>query len=86
MVEIFPVVLRHQAKQGQKGPSKGVKAGVAIVGVPSCLQTFKPIWTLSVKHEGHKAQNILKEINKHLQKVNSNQNHVEQSGGEQLQW
>lgn len=48
VVEIFPVVLRHQAKQGQKGPPKGVEAGVAVVGVPSRLQTVKPIRALSV--------------------------------------
>lgn len=47
MVEVFPVVLCHQTKQGQKGPPKGVKAGVAIVGVSSCLQTDKPVRTLS---------------------------------------
>lgn len=48
VVEIFPVVLRHQAKQGQKGPPKGVEAGVAVIGVPSRLQTVKPIRALSV--------------------------------------
>lgn len=46
MVEVFPVVLCHQTKQGQKGPPKGVEAGVAIVGVSSCLQTDKPVRTL----------------------------------------
>lgn len=50
VVEVFPEVLRHQAKQGQKGPTKGVKAGVAVVWVPSCLQTVKPIWALSATH------------------------------------
>lgn len=47
VVEIFPVILCHQAKQGQKSPPKGVEAGVAVVGVPSRLQTVKPIWALS---------------------------------------
>lgn len=49
VVEILPVVLCHQAKQGEKGPPEGVEAGVAVVGVPSRLQTVKPIWTLSAK-------------------------------------
>lgn len=47
MVEVFPVVLCHQAKQGQEGPPKGVEAGVAVVWVPPRLQAVKPIWTLS---------------------------------------
>lgn len=49
VVQIFPVVLGHEAEQGQEGPAKGVEASVAVVGVPTRLQTFKPIWTLPVR-------------------------------------
>lgn len=31
--QFFPVVLRHEAEKGQKSPAKGIKTGVAIVGI-----------------------------------------------------
>lgn len=49
MVEVLPVVLRHQAEQGQEGPAEGVEAGVAVVRVPSYLQTVEAVGALPVK-------------------------------------
>lgn len=51
VIEIFPAVLGHEAEQGQEGPAKGVKARVAVVGVATRLETFKPVWTLPVTGE-----------------------------------
>ena len=50
MVEVFPVVLCHQAEQRQEGPPEAVEAGVAVVWIPSCLQTVEPVWALSATH------------------------------------
>ena len=33
LVEVLPVVLRHEAEGGEEGPAEGVEAGVAVVGV-----------------------------------------------------
>lgn len=49
VVEVLPVVLRHQAEQGQEGPAEGVEAGVAVVRVPSHLQTVEAVGTLPVR-------------------------------------
>lgn len=49
-VEIFPEVLGHEAKEGEESPSKAVKAGVTIVGVPSGFHTCKALWTSSKRN------------------------------------
>lgn len=49
-VEIFPEVLCHEAKEGEESPSKAVKAGVAIVRVPSGFHTCKALWTSSKRN------------------------------------
>ena len=33
LVEVLPVVLRHEAEGREEGPAEGVEAGVAVVGV-----------------------------------------------------
>ena len=33
LVEVFPVVLSHEAEGGEEGPAEGVEARVAVVGV-----------------------------------------------------
>lgn len=33
LVQVFPVVLSHQAEGGEEGPAEGVEARVAVVGV-----------------------------------------------------
>ena len=38
--KVLPVVLRHQTEESQEGPAEGVKAGIAIVGVPPSLYAF----------------------------------------------
>lgn len=38
--EVLPVVLGHEAEESQKGPAERVVAGVAVVGVPSGLDTL----------------------------------------------
>lgn len=47
--ELFPVVLRHEPEEGQKGPAEGVKTGVAVVGIPPHFEAVKPIWALPVE-------------------------------------
>lgn len=37
LIEALPAVLCHQAKECEEGPGEGVKAGVAVVRVLSCL-------------------------------------------------
>lgn len=46
-VKILPEVLSHEAEQGKERPSKAVKAGVTIVGVPSSFHTAEAFWTIS---------------------------------------
>lgn len=48
VVEVFPVVLGHEAEQRQEGPAERVKAGVAVVRVTSRLQAVKAVWALPV--------------------------------------
>lgn len=50
MVEVLPVVLRHEAEQRQEGPAEAVEAGVAVVWIPACLQTVKTIRALPETH------------------------------------
>lgn len=59
-VEVFPEVLGHEAKEGEEGPSKAVKAGITIVGVSSSFHTSKAFWTSS---EGKTQQNKFNLIN-----------------------
>lgn len=46
LVKVFPVILGHQSKQRQEGPTKRVKAGVVVVWVPSHFDARVPIRTL----------------------------------------
>lgn len=46
LVKVFPVILCHQPKQREEGPTKWVKAGVIIVWVPSHSDAGEPLWTL----------------------------------------
>ena len=52
-VEILPEVLGHESEEGEESPSKAVKAGVTIVGVPSSFHTCKALWT-STERNAHK--------------------------------
>lgn len=47
--KVLPVVLGHESEEGKEGPAEGVKARVAIVGVPACLQACESIRTLSIQ-------------------------------------
>lgn len=44
----LPVVLGHESEEGEEGPAKRVKAGVAIVGVPPSLHAHVSFWALSI--------------------------------------
>lgn len=46
MKQLLPIVLGHEAKKSQKGPTEGVKTGVAIVWIPPHFQALKSIWAL----------------------------------------
>lgn len=46
LVKSFPVILCHQSKQREERPTKGVKAGVIVVWVPSHSDAKVPLWTL----------------------------------------
>lgn len=46
LVKVFPVILCHQSKQREEGPTKWVKAGVTIVWVPSHSVAWVPLRTL----------------------------------------
>lgn len=48
LVKVLPVVLSHESKQRQESPAKGVKACVAIVGVPTSLHTDISFRTLAI--------------------------------------
>lgn len=61
-VKILPEVLGHEAKEGEESPSKAVKAGVTIVGVPSGFHTHEALWTSSKrKTEEYKNCNLTNE-------------------------
>lgn len=45
LVKIFPEVLRHESEQREKSPAEGVKAGVAVVWITTCFQTYEALWT-----------------------------------------
>lgn len=47
--EVLPVVLGHEAEEGQEGPAEGVIAGVAIVGVPPGLHALVALRALPAK-------------------------------------
>lgn len=49
LVKVLPVVLSHESKQRQESPAKGVKARVAIVGVPTSLHADVPFRTLAIR-------------------------------------
>lgn len=51
LVKIFPEVLSHQSKQGQKCPAEGVKACVTIVRVSASFYTHVTFWTLAANGE-----------------------------------
>lgn len=46
LVKVFPVVLCHQSKQREEGPTKWVEAGVTIVWVLSHSLAYEPLRTL----------------------------------------
>lgn len=46
LIKVFPVILCHQSKQRQKGPTKWVKAGIIVVWVPSHFDARETLWTL----------------------------------------
>ena len=46
--EVLPVVLGHEPEESEEGPAEGVKAGVAVVGVPPRLYTLVALRTLPV--------------------------------------
>lgn len=46
LVKAFPVILGHQSKQRQEGPTKRVEAGVIVVWVPSHFDASVPLRTL----------------------------------------
>lgn len=45
LVEVFPVVLRHESEQREERPAEGVEAGVAVVGIASRFDTSEALWT-----------------------------------------
>lgn len=44
LIEVFPVVLRHQPERTQHRPAEVVKVGEAVVGVVACLATHVAVW------------------------------------------
>lgn len=51
LVKIFPEVLSHQSKQGQKCPTEGIKACVTIIRVSTSFYTHISFWTLAANGE-----------------------------------
>lgn len=49
--KVLPVVLGHESEEGEEGPAKGVKTGVAIVGVPPSLHARVSLWALPINKE-----------------------------------
>lgn len=49
--KVLPVVLGHESEEGEEGPAKRVKAGVAIVGVPPSLHAQVSFWAISINRE-----------------------------------
>lgn len=49
--KVLPVVLGHESEEGQEGPAKRVKTGVAKVGVPPGLHACVSLWALSINKE-----------------------------------
>jgi len=48
---VLPVVLGHESEEGQEGPAKRVKTGVAIVGVPPSLHARVSFWALPINKD-----------------------------------
>lgn len=51
LVKVFPVILGHQSKQRQEGPTKRVKAGVTVVWVLSHFDARVPLRTLPAEKQ-----------------------------------
>lgn len=49
--KVLPIVLGHESEEGQEGPAKRVKTGVAKVGVPSSLHACVSLWALPINRE-----------------------------------
>lgn len=49
LVEVFPVVLRHESEKGEEGPTEGVEACVSVVWITASFETYKALWTDSSK-------------------------------------
>lgn len=60
LVKIFPEVLSHQSKQGQKCPTEGIKACVTIIRVSTSFYTHISFWTLAANGEKESWQDILR--------------------------
>ena len=48
LVEVLPVVLGHEAKEGQEGPAEVVEARVAIVWVLASFDAGVTLWAFPV--------------------------------------
>lgn len=66
LVKVFPVVLSHESEKSQEGPAKGVKAGVAVVGITASFDTYETLWTEPANTHGY----TLTTISLCFQKVN----------------
>lgn len=59
-IQILPEVLRHEAKQSEESPPEAVKAGVAIVRVPSSFHTCEALRTSPVRRKKKYTFQLLK--------------------------
>lgn len=59
LVKVFPIILSHQSKQREEGPTKSVKAGVIIVRVASKSHASVALGTLpATKRESVKKSSL----------------------------
>lgn len=58
LVEVFPVVLRHESEQGEECPAEAVEAGVAIVWIAATFDAYKALWTEPVRTHGYYEQHF----------------------------